>query len=93
MSDNGASAKPGRDHPKDAFTMWLAGGGVSGGAAVGKTDEFGFAPVEKPVHVHDLNATVLHLLGLDHEKLTYKHQGREFRLTDVSGRVVPEILA
>ena len=93
MGDASSTAKPGRDHHKDAFTMWLAGGGVRGGAAVGKTDDFGFSPVEKPVHVHDLNATVLHLLGLDHEKLTYKHQGREFRLTDVHGRVVPGILA
>jgi hypothetical protein len=93
MSDSSTKALPGRDHHKDAFTMWLAGGGVRAGAAVGRTDEFGFNPVEKPVHIHDLNATVLHLLGLDHEKLTYKYQGREFRLTDVHGRVVPEILA
>jgi hypothetical protein len=93
MSDSSTVANPGRDHHKDAFTMWLAGGGVRAGAAVGRTDDFGFNPVEKPVHVHDLNATVLHLLGIDHEKLTYKYQGREFRLTDVHGRVVPEILA
>jgi hypothetical protein len=93
MSDNSTKPLPGRDHHKDAFTMWLAGGGVRGGAAVGKTDELGFSPVEKPVHVHDLNATVLHLLGLNHEKVTYKYQGREFRLTDVHGKVVPGILA
>jgi hypothetical protein len=93
MSDNSTAPKPGRDHHKDAFTMWLAGGGVRAGAAVGKTDDFGFGPVEEPVHVHDLNATVLHLLGLDHEKLTYKYQGREFRLTDVHGRLVSGILA
>lgn len=85
-------AAPGRDHHKDAFTMWLAGGGVRGGITHGKTDDFGFSPSENPVHVHDLNATVLHLLGLDHEKLTFKYQGREFRLTDVHGTVVRELL-
>ena len=66
---------------------WMAGGGVSGGTTLGATDPFGFSPAENPVHVHDLNATVLHLLGLDHEKLTFKYQGREFRLTDVHGVV------
>jgi hypothetical protein len=89
----GKSTNPGRDHHKDAYTMWLAGGGVRPGTSVGKTDDFGFSPVEAPVHVHDLNATVLHLLGLDHEKLTFKYQGREYRLTDVHGRVVRELLA
>ncbi len=93
ISGDGASTKPGRDHHKDAYTMWLAGGGVKRGVSHGKTDDFGFGAVENPVHVHDLNATVLHLLGLDHERLTYKYQGREFRLTDVHGRVVREILA
>jgi hypothetical protein len=88
VDGNGAKASVGRDHHKDAFTMWLAGGGIRGGVSFGKTDEFGFSVVENPVHVHDLNATVLHLLGLDHERLTFKYQGREFRLTDVSGRVV-----
>lgn len=83
----------GRDHHKDAFTMWLAGGGVQGGVSFGKTDDFGMDVVEDGVHVHDLNATILHLLGLDHERLTYRYQGREFRLTDVHGRVVREILA
>ena len=83
----------GRDHHKDAYTMWLAGGGVKGGVSFGRTDDFGMDIVENPVHVHDLNATILHLLGLDHERLTYKYQGREFRLTDVHGKVVEEILA
>ncbi|HTU17205.1 MAG TPA: DUF1501 domain-containing protein [Gemmataceae bacterium] len=85
-------AIPGRDHHKDAFSVWLAGGGVRGGITHGKTDDFGFSPIENAVHVHDLNATVLHLLGLDHEKLTFKYQGREFRLTDVQGTVVRELL-
>jgi hypothetical protein len=93
ISGDGATTKPGRDHHKDAYTMWLAGGGVMGGITYGKTDDFGFNVVEEPVHVHDLNATVLHLLGLDHERLTFKYQGREYRLTDVHGRVVKEILA
>jgi arylsulfatase A-like enzyme len=73
--------------------VWLAGGGVKRGYVHGATDEFGFKAVEKPVHVHDLHATMLHLLGFDHEKLTYRHSGRDFRLTDVSGDVVREILA
>jgi hypothetical protein len=73
--------------------MWLAGGGVKPGVTYGKTDDLGFNVVEGAVHVHDLNATVLHLLGLDHERLTFTYQGRQFRLTDVHGRVVREILA
>jgi hypothetical protein len=83
----------GRDHHHTAFSMLLAGGGVRGGTTYGATDELGMKAVEKPVHVHDLHATLLHLLGLDHERLTYKYAGRDFRLTDVSGRVVREILA
>ena len=83
----------GRDHNHWGFTMWLAGGGVKGGVAYGATDEFGFAAVEKKVHVHDLHATILHLLGFDHEKLTYRHAGRDFRLTDVHGQVVRDVLA
>jgi len=83
----------GRDHNHYGFSMWLAGGGVRGGHVHGATDEFGFAAVENPVHVHDLHATVLHLLGFDHEQLTYRHAGRDFRLTDVHGRVVHELLA
>lgn len=82
----------GRDHNHYGFSMWLAGGGVRGGYVHGATDEFGFAAVEKKVHVHDLHATVLHLLGFDHEKLTYRYAGRDFRLTDVHGHVVRELL-
>lgn len=93
ITGDGKSTKPGRDHHKDAYTMWLAGGGVKGGVSYGQTDDFGFNVVENPVPVHDLNATVLHLLGLDHERLTFKYQGREYRLTDVHGHVVRELLA
>jgi hypothetical protein len=84
---------PGRDHHPRAFTMWLAGGGVRAGASVGATDELGWDVAADPVHVHDLQATILHLLGIDHERLTYRFQGRDFRLTDVAGRVVPGLLA
>ena len=83
----------GRDHNHYGFTTWLAGGGVKGGTAYGATDDFGFQSVENKVHVHDLQATILHLLGFDHEKLTYRHAGRDFRLTDVSGDVVQGVLA
>ncbi len=83
----------GRDHNHYGFTYWLAGGGVKGGTVHGSTDEFGFRAQEKPVHVHDLHATILHLLGFDHKKLTYRHAGRDFRLTDVFGNVVHEIVA
>jgi len=83
----------GRDHNHHGFSVWLAGGGIKGGMTYGATDEFGFAAVENKVHVHDLHATLLHLMGIDHEKLTYRYSGRDFRLTDVSGRVVKEILA
>jgi len=83
----------GRDHHPFGFTMWLAGGGVKGGMTYGATDEYGWDAVERPVHVHDLHATILHLLGLDHEQLTYRFAGRDFRLTDVYGNVVDEILA
>jgi hypothetical protein len=83
----------GRDHNHWGFTMWMAGGGVRGGYAHGATDEWGFKAVEKPVHVHDLHATILHLLGFDHEKLTFRYAGRDFRLTDVHGEVVKEIIA
>ena len=85
--------KAGRDHHHTAFSTLLAGGGVKGGMSYGATDEFGMRAVEDPVHVHDLHATMLHLLGLDHEKLTYRYAGRDFRLTDVHGRVVHEIVA
>ncbi len=83
----------GRDHHPSAFTMWMAGGGVKGGMTYGATDDLGFHIVENPVHVHDLQATILHLLGFDHEKLTYHHAGRDFRLTDVHGKVVSAIIA
>jgi Protein of unknown function (DUF1501) len=88
-----AEGADGRDHHPYGFSMWLAGGGVRGGMTYGATDEFGWDAVEKPVHVHDLHATILHLLGLDHEKLTYRHTGRDYRLTDVYGNVVKAILA
>ncbi len=83
----------GRDHNYYGFTMWLAGGGVRGGLAYGNTDEFGFQAVENRVAVHYLHATILHLLGFDHEQLTYRYSGRGFRLTDVHGHVVHDILA
>jgi len=83
----------GRDHHGGSFSVWLAGGGVKGGLAYGETDEFCYNIVKNPVHVHDLNATILHTLGIDHERLTFRAQGRDFRLTDVSGKVVKDILA
>ncbi|HEV3143857.1 MAG TPA: DUF1501 domain-containing protein [Gemmataceae bacterium] len=83
----------GRDHNHYGFSMWLAGGGVKGGQVIGATDEFGFAAAENRVHVHDLHATILYLMGFDHEKFTYHYSGRDFRLTDVSGRVVKEAVA
>ena len=88
-----ANADVGRDHQISAFTMWLAGGGIRAGQTVGETDELGCFPVTKSVHVHDLHATMLHLLGLDHKRLTHRFQGRDFRLTDVAGQVVPELIA
>jgi hypothetical protein len=93
MTGAGETTIAGRDHHKDAYTMWLAGGGTKPGITYGQTDDFGFNVVENGVHVHDLNATVLHQLGLDHERLTFTYQGREFRLTDVHGKVVSGILA
>jgi hypothetical protein len=83
----------GRDHNPFGFTMWLAGAGVKGGTIYGATDDFGFKAIDKPVHVHDLHATILHLMGIDHTKLTYRYSGRDFRLTDVSGNVLKEILS
>jgi hypothetical protein len=83
----------GRDHNHWGFTVWLAGGGVKGGQAYGATDEFGFKSVENRVHVHDLHATMLQLMGFDHTKLTYRYAGRDFRLTDVHGRVIPDWIA
>jgi uncharacterized protein (DUF1501 family) len=83
----------GRDHHPRCFSMWMAGGGVKPGIVHGATDDFGYNITQDPVHVHDLHATILHLMGLDHTRLTYFHQGRHFRLTDVAGHVVKEILA
>ncbi len=88
-SENGT----GRDHNHHGFTMWMAGGGVKGGMTYGETDEFGFKATVDRMHVHDLHATILHLLGIDHERLTFRHAGRDYRLTDVYGRVVQDILA
>ncbi|MBI3856064.1 MAG: DUF1501 domain-containing protein [Planctomycetes bacterium] len=88
-----AENQDGREHHPFGFTMWMAGGGVRGGLAYGATDEFGWHAVENKVHVHDLHATILHLMGINHEKLTYRYSGRDYRLTDVHGRVVKEILA
>ena len=91
--NNAIKEASGRDHNHYGFTVWMAGGGVKGGTVYGATDEFGFKAVDKPVHVHDLQATMLHILGLDHTKLTYRHSGRDFRLTDVHGRVITDWLA
>ncbi|HIG28115.1 MAG TPA: DUF1501 domain-containing protein [Verrucomicrobiales bacterium] len=89
----GEKTAPGRDHHKECFSIWMAGGGIKGGLTYGKTDEFGFGVVENEVHVHDFHATCLHLLGIDHEQLTYRHLGRDFRLTDVHGHVVHDIIS
>jgi arylsulfatase A-like enzyme len=91
--ENGAKAAVGRDHDLSTFTIWLAGGGVKAGHEHGRSDDIGYRAVENPVSVYDLNATLLHLLGIDHEKLTYRFQGRDFRLTDVHGEVVHSIIA
>ena len=82
----------GRDHHIKGFSMWMAGGGIKGGHSYGATDELGYNAVEDVVHVHDLHATILHLFGIDHTKLTYRFQGRNFRLTDVHGRIVRDVL-
>ncbi len=89
----GGGVQNGRDHNPFGFTVWLSGGCVKGGTVYGATDEFGFKAIEKPVHVHDLHATILYLLGIDHTKLTYRYSGRDFRLTDVSGNVLHEIIS
>ena len=88
-----AQGSDGRDHNPEGFTWWLAGGGVKAGFTYGATDDYGYYSVEDKVHFHDLHATVLHLLGLDHERLTYRHAGRNFRLTDIHGRIVKDIIA
>ena len=89
----GKQPNPGRDHHKDSFAVWMAGGGAKAGTVYGKTDELGYYPVENAVHVNDFHATILHLLGLDHQRLTYKYQGRDFRLTDIAGKVVQGVVA
>ena len=89
----GLQEEYGRDHHGRCFSVWLAGGGIKPGIVHGETDDFGYNITQKPMHIHDLNATILHCLGYDHEKLTYRYQGRDFRLTDVHGQVVSEILA
>src|SRR5262249_15191481 len=88
-----STGKDGRDHHPEGFSIWMAGGGVKGRTVCGATDEMGMHAVENVVTMHDLHATILHLLGLDHEKLTYRYSGRDFRLTDVHGRVVKEVVA
>ena len=88
-----SEGKKGRDHDHYGFTMFMAGGGVKPGFSYGATDNFGLTAVENRVHVHDLHATILHLMGLDHEKLTYRYSGRDYRLTDVHGKVIHDIIA
>ncbi len=92
MLQGSASRNAGRDHHREAFTVWFAGGGIRGGTVYGQTDDLGYYPAENPVDIHDLHATMLHLLGIDHTKLTYRFQGREFRLTDIGGRIITGIL-
>jgi hypothetical protein len=89
----GGRVTNGRDHNPFGFSIWLAGGGIKGGMTYGRTDDFGFKAVENPVHIHDLHATILHLMGIDHEKLTYNYSGRDFRLTDVAGNVLHDIIS
>lgn len=94
VEDNPALGRArGRDHHPNAYTMWMAGGGISSGQTIGETDELGYHVTEDPVHIHDLQATILHLLGIEHTELTFQHQGRDFRLTDVEGEVVEKLLA
>ena len=95
QGSNGAgdNVKIGRDHHKEAFTVWMAGGGAKGGFEYGQTDELGYAAAENPVHMHDFNATILHLLGIDHERLNFRYQGLDVRLTDVHGHVVKDLIA
>jgi len=92
MGQNGSGAALGRDHNHWGYSLWMAGGGVKGGTIYGATDDFGFRAIENPVSVHDLHATMLHLLGLDHERLTFRYAGRDFRLTDVHGKVVRDVI-
>jgi uncharacterized protein (DUF1501 family) len=90
---SGSKSKLGRDHNHYGFSVWMAGGGIKGGTVHGSTDEFGFAAQENPTSIHDLHATILHLLGINHEELTYRYAGRDFRLTDVYGEVIHSVLA
>jgi hypothetical protein len=90
---SGTQSKLGRDHNHYGYSVWMAGGGVKGGTVLGATDEFGFAAQQDPVSVHDLHATMLHMLGIDHEELTYRYAGRDFRLTDVHGDVLHSLVA
>ena len=89
----GTGEKAGRDHSPSGYSMWLAGGGVKGGIRYGATDEFGYYTIKDRMTIHDLHATILHLMGLDHTRLTYRYAGREFRLTDVSGNVATDVIA
>jgi uncharacterized protein (DUF1501 family) len=89
----GQTTKLGRDHHREAYSVWMAGGGSKGGTIYGTTDELGYAAADKPLHIHDFNATILHLLGINHEKLLYRFQGRDFRLTDVEGVVANDLIA
>ena len=91
--DGEKSKVTGRDHHPYAFSIWMAGGGVKGGQVIGATDDIAWGAVEDPVHVHDLQATILHLCGLDHTRLTYRLQGRDYRLTDVAGKVVHRVFS
>ncbi|MEO1995314.1 MAG: DUF1501 domain-containing protein, partial [Planctomycetaceae bacterium] len=93
MMQGAAGPSAGRDHHKDGYACWMAGGGVQRGVTYGQTDELGFHAVENPLHINDFHATILHLLGLDHTQLTFRFQGRDFRLTDVGGRVAHGLLA
>jgi len=93
MGESGDSGQAGRNHHIDAFTLWMAGGGVKPGQTIGDSDEFGFSPAGDSIDIHDLHATMLRLLGLDHTRLIFKFQGRDFRLTDVSGRVIEKVIA
>ena len=93
VTEGNADASAGRDHNGQGFSIWLAGGGIKGGMTYGATDDFGYKAVEKPTHVHDMHATILYLLGIDHLKLTYPYSGRDFRLTDTAGEVIHDIVA
>ncbi|MBL4883218.1 MAG: DUF1501 domain-containing protein, partial [Planctomycetaceae bacterium] len=89
----GEISTSGRDHHKEGYALWMAGGGIKGGDVHVKTDELGYAPVENPVDVHDFNATILHQLGMNHERLTFKYQGRQYRLTDIFGHPIKDAIA